>query len=301
MTSQILKISRSALQEQARRALDRLVACDLCPRRCGVNRLKDERGFCTTGRLARVAGHAPHFGEEEPLVGFSGSGTIFFSGCNLSCVFCQNYDISQQDRGTEVSSRKLADMMLALQDAGCHNINLVTPTHVIAQILEALLLAKDGGLSIPLVYNSGGFDSVDALRLLDGIVDIYLPDAKYGNDEAAREYSKAPGYVGIMKSALLEMHRQVRDLILDERGLAERGMIVRHLVLPENAAGTEDVMRFIAQEISKDTYVNIMAQYRPEYRAACYARLARPITEREYVQAVGLAAAAGLTRGLAML
>jgi len=301
MTSQILKISRSALQEQAKRALDRLVACDLCPRRCGANRLKDERGFCRTGRLARVAGHAPHFGEEEPLVGFSGSGTIFFSGCNLSCVFCQNYDISQQDRGTEVSARKLADMMLALQDAGCHNINLVTPTHVIAQILEALLLAKDGGLSIPLVYNSSGYDSVDALRLLDGIVDIYLPDAKYGNDEAASEYSKAPGYVGVMKSALLEMHRQVGDLVLDEKGIAERGLIVRHLVLPENAAGTEEVMRFIAKEISIDTYVNIMAQYRPEYMAGCYARLACPITEREYVQAIGLAAAAGLTRGLAML
>jgi len=301
MTSQILKISRSALQEQAKRALDRLVACDLCPRRCGVNRLKDERGFCRTGRLARVAGYAPHFGEEEPLVGFSGSGTIFFSGCNLSCVFCQNYDISQQDRGTEVSSRELADMMLALQDKGCHNINLVTPTHVIAQILEALLLAKDDGLSIPLVYNSGGYDSVDALRLLEGVVDIYLPDAKYGNDEAAREYSEAPGYTSIMKSALLEMHRQAGDLVLDEKGIAERGLIVRHLVLPENAAGTEEVMRFIARKISKDTYVNIMAQYRPEYRAAFYARLARPITEREYVQAIGLAAAAGLTRGLAML
>ena len=220
------------LAARARAAVARLESCDICPRLCGVNRLQDERGFCRTGRQARVYSFAPHFGEEPPLVGRSGSGTIFFSGCNLSCVFCQNYDISQLDQGREVSAVALASMMLALQRKGCHNINFVTPTHVVPQILEALVLAREDGLHIPLVYNSGGYESVETLRLLEGIFDIYMPDAKYGSDEPAQRYSQAPQYMHFMKSAIREMHRQVGDLVLDECGIAVRGLMVRHLVLP---------------------------------------------------------------------
>ncbi len=201
------------LEERAHQALARLESCEICPRRCRVNRLQDERGFCRTGRKARVASSSPHFGEEPPLVGHSGSGTIFFCGCNLACVFCQNYDISQEDRGEEVRPEILAGMMLRLQDSGCHNINFVTPTHVVPQILEALVLARGGGLNVPLVYNSGGYDSVETLRLLDGIFDIYMPDAKYGRDDEAVRYSQAPDYTAIMKAAVQEMHRQVGDLV----------------------------------------------------------------------------------------
>jgi len=291
----------NVLEDRARAAVARLASCDLCPRRCGVDRLKDERGFCRCGRRARVASFAPHFGEEAPLVGRAGSGTIFFCGCNLACVFCQNYDISQQDRGREVSTQALAGMMLALQRQGCHNINFVTPSHVVPQILEALVLAREEGLNVPLVYNSSGYDSVETLRLLVGIFDIYMPDAKYGSDEPALKYSQAPGYTCIMKTAVQEMHRQVGDLAMDEDGIAMRGLLVRHLVLPEGAAGTAEVVRFLSQEISPNTYLNIMAQYRPEFNACRFPELNRPITGREYANALRLAAAVGLARGLAML
>jgi putative pyruvate formate lyase activating enzyme len=234
-------------------------------------------------------------------VGHSGSGTIFFSGCNLSCVFCQNWDISQEDLGHEVKAEELAKMMLALEDSGCHNINLVTPTHVVPQILEALVLAREEGLSVPLVYNSGGYDSAEALLLLDGIIDIYMPDAKYGQDGPAQKYSAAPGYTTVNKAALKEMHRQVGDLQMDEEGIALQGLLVRHLVLPADAAGTEEVVRFISQEISVHTYLNVMAQYHPEYQACRYPELSRAITAREYAQALHLAEKAGLVRGLAML
>ena len=295
-------LPKKDLEKRASEAISRLALCHLCPRCCGVDRLSDQRGFCQTGRLAGVASYTPHFGEEDCLVGRAGSGTIFFSGCNLSCVFCQNYDISQQSAGREVSSQELARMMLSLQDCGCHNINFVTPTHVVPQILEALVLAGDGGLSLPLVYNSGGYDSVETLRLLEGIFDIYMPDAKYGSDEASLKYSQAPGYTAIMKSALREMHRQVGDLALDGDGLAVCGLLVRHLVLPEGIAGTAEVVRFLSEEISKNTYLNVMAQYRPQYNACRLPELCRPITGREYAHALRLAAAAaGLTRGLAML
>jgi putative pyruvate formate lyase activating enzyme len=289
------------LEERARTALARLESCDLCPRRCGVNRLQDERGFCRTGRKARVYSFAPHFGEEPPLVGRAGSGTIFFSGCNLSCVFCQNYDISQLDQGQEVSAETLAGMMLTLLRKGCHNINFVTPTHVVPQILEALVLARADGLHIPLVYNSGGYDSVETLRLLEGIFDIYMPDAKFGSDEPAEKYSLAPQYTRIMKSAIREMHRQVGDLVLDEEGIAVRGLMVRHLVLPAGLAGTAEVIRFLSEEVSTNTYLNIMPQFRPEYNARPFSELSRPITGREYSEALRLAARAGLTRGLAIL
>jgi len=295
------KMPPEILKERASSALALLESCQICPHRCQANRLEDERGYCRTGRRAKVASYTPHFGEEPPLVGRSGSGTIFFSGCNLSCVFCQNWDISQEDQGHEVKAEELAKMMLALQDGGCHNINLVTPTHVVPQILEALVLAREEGLSVPLVYNSGGYDSAEALLLLDGIIDIYMPDAKYGQDGPAQKYSAAPGYTTVNKAALKEMHRQVGDLQMDEEGIALQGLLVRHLVLPADAAGTEEVVRFISQEISVHTYLNVMAQYHPEYQACRYPELSRAITAREYAQALHLAEKAGLVRGLAML
>jgi len=244
---------------------------------------------------------APHFGEEAPLVGSGGSGTIFFAGCNMSCVYCQNYDISQEDRGGEAPAPRLAGMMLKLQEAGCHNINLVTPTHVVPQILEALVLAREKGLCVPLVYNSGGYDSVPTLRLLEGIIDIYMPDAKYGSDRAALKYSCAVGYTGVMKAAVKEMHRQVGDIVFDEEGLAVRGLLVRHLVLPNDLAGTAQIVRFLSDEVSGRTFLNVMAQFRPEHKAVCYPELDRTITLAEYRVAIGLAAQAGLTRGLAIL
>ena len=295
------QMPQEVLQDRARTALARLEACEICPQHCGANRLSGELGFCRTGRRARVACFAPHFGEEAPLVGCSGSGTIFFSGCNLSCVFCQNYEISQDDRGTEVNAQALADMMMDLQKKGCHNINFVTPTHVIPQILEALVLAREAGLVVPLVYNSGGYDSVETLRLLEGIFDIYMPDAKYGSDGPALLYSRAPGYTAVMKAAIREMHRQVGDLVIDEDGIARRGLLVRHLVLPEDAAAAAEVIRFLSEEISPNTYLNIMDQYRPEYHACRFPELCRPISRQEYARALLMAAEAELIRGLAML
>ena len=231
-------------------------------------------------------------------MGVHGSGTIFFSGCNLACGFCQNYEISQMDQGTEVRAIGLATMMKRLQDLGCHNINFVTPSHYVPQILEALVAARAMGLTIPLVYNSGGYDSVETLRLLDGIFDIYMPDMKYGSDEMDLNYSNAPEYTRYAKAAILEMHRQVGDLEIDEHGVAVRGLLVRHLVLPGGAAGTAEVVRFLSKEVSGNTYLNVMAQYRPEYKVCGYSELDRSLTTQEYREAVRMAADAGLTRGL---
>ena len=289
---------QNELEERAREAVSRLESCEICPRHCRVNRLNDEKGFCRGERHARIYSYAPHFGEELPLVGTHGSGTIFLSGCNLACVFCQNYEIIQLDQGTKVRSVGLATMMIKLQDLGCHNINLVTPTHFVPQILEALIPARQMGLTVPLVYNSSGYDSVETLRLLDGIFDIYMPDMKYGSDEMAIKYSNAPEYTKFAKGAILEMHRQVGDLVIDENGLAARGLLVRHLVLPEGAAGTEEVVRFLSKEVSKNTYLNVMAQYRPEHMARGYSEINRPISVQEYREAARMAADAGLTRGL---
>ena len=273
-----------------------LESCELCPRRCHVNRLLDERGKCRTGLRAMVSSCSPHFGEESPLVGHKGSGTIFFTNCNLACVFCQNYPISQLGDGREVSADELAAMMTSLQRKGCHNINLVTPSHVVAQIVEALALAIPAGLSIPLVYNCGGYESLDTLHLLDGIVDIYMPDMKYSDNEKAWQYSGIDNYWSANSAAVREMPRQVGDLEIDGRGVATKGLLVRHLVLPHDLAGTREVVRFLAEEISRDTYLNVMAQYRPSHRAFEFPLLNRPLTGDEWKEAVDLARQYGLKR-----
>jgi putative pyruvate formate lyase activating enzyme len=285
------------LARRTRRAFQHLGSCDLCANYCRADRLKSAReARCRTGRRARVASYGPHHGEERPLVGRHGSGTIFFSGCNLACVFCQNWDISQEDRGREVSAAELAAMMLELQKMGCHNINLVSPSHVVAPVLAALSLAARQGLRLPLVYNTGGFDSPQALALLDGVVDIYMPDMKYADSEVARRYSGVHGYAEVNRAAVLEMHRQAGDLVLDERGIARRGLLVRHLVLPENLAGTDRILTFLAEKVSLDTYLNIMDQYRPCYCADRHPPLDRRITAEEYAIALRWAREKGLRR-----
>jgi putative pyruvate formate lyase activating enzyme len=283
-------------QQRIDEAYAHLQACDVCPLRCGVNRLEGELGVCKTGVKAQVSSFGAHLGEEEPLRGWAGSGTIFFTRCNLRCVFCQNFEISQVGRGREVEPEVLAEIMLRLQEAGCHNINLVSPTHVVPQIIAAVLIAVQAGLRLPLVYNSGGYDSLEMLALLDGIVDIYMPDMKYGDDDTARRYSKVPRYVEVNQAAVREMQRQVGDLQLDEQGIARRGLLVRHLVLPNQLAGTEKVLQFLAEEISKSVYLNLMDQYHPAYQAGNYEELNRPITTQEYQQALAAARRWGLMR-----
>jgi putative pyruvate formate lyase activating enzyme len=288
--------SRGELAARAKRASEILGNCEICPRRCHVDRLADGRGKCRTGARAVVSSYGPHFGEEAPLVGHGGSGTIFFTNCNLKCVFCQNYAISQLGEGREVTKEELAAMMLSLQTRGCHNINLVSPTHVVPQVLEALEPAVAGGLSIPLVYNSGGYDSVETLRLLDGIVDVYMPDMKYSDDAVARQYSGIDDYVAVNRAAVKEMHRQVGDLEIDEQGIGSRGLLVRHLVLPRGLAGTREIARFLAEEISHNTYLNVMAQYRPCHKAFRFPSLSRAIIREEFLEAVELAHRHGLGR-----
>ncbi len=293
-----LRLHRSGeLAERARLADAHLGACDLCARYCRVDRHRSARGaVCRTADRAIVEGCGPHHGEERPLSGWAGSGTIFFSWCSLRCVFCQNWEISQRGRGGPVDAAELAAMMLWLQDRGCHNVNLVTPSHVVAQVLAALVIAADAGLCLPLVYNSGGYDSPEALALLDSVIDIYMPDMKYGDAAVARRLSHVPDYVAVNQAAVREMHRQVGDLVLDTRGVALRGLLVRHLVLPDDLAGTEQVLEFLAREISTGTYLNLMDQYRPCYRADENPPLDRPLRADEYRRAVELAVGLGLTR-----
>ena len=278
------------------KAKSMLTECCLCARHCGVNRLIGESGQCRTTTQAMVSSYGPHFGEEAPLVGRHGSGTIFFTFCNLHCVFCQNYSISQLGEGSVAGSEELAKMMLSLQAKGCHNINLVSPTHVVPCILEALALAVSSGLYLPLVYNTGGYDSVESLELLDGVVDIYMPDMKYSDEKTAEQLSGIKNYPQVNRAAVKEMHRQVGDLQLDESGVAQRGLLVRHLVLPNRLAGTEAVVRFLAQEISTNTYLNIMAQYRPCYKAFDIPQLTRPLNRQEFSEAIDLAHQQGLSR-----
>jgi putative pyruvate formate lyase activating enzyme len=279
---------------EAARAL--LKNCQVCPHHCGINRLADEIGKCHTGKLAVVSSYGPHFGEEAPLVGKHGSGTIFFTNCNLKCLFCQNYSTSQLGDGAEVTDEELAGMMLALQSRGCHNINLVSPTHVVPQILQGLEIAINLGLRLPLVYNSGGYDSAETLEILDGIIDIYMPDTKYSDEKIAEELSGIKNYPTINRAALREMHRQVGDLQIDEDGIAIRGLLIRHLVLPHGLDGTKEIMKFIAEDISLNSYVNVMAQYHPCHKAFQIPQLARPLSKQEFLEAIELAERTGLNR-----
>lgn len=276
-----------------------LRCCNLCPRRCGVDRVAGEVGFCKAGRVAAVSSYNDHRGEEPPVSGTRGSGTIFLTNCNLRCVFCQNYPISQLSNGEEAAPERMAGMMLALQRRGCHNINFVTPTHYMPQILEALFIAAGQGLNIPLVYNCGGYESLESLEILDGVIDIYMPDCKYALDENAEKYSSAPGYFGHAKAAIREMWRQRGALQLDEDGVAVSGLIIRHLVLPNGISGTEAVFRFIAEELGTNVFMSIMEQYFPANRAMSFPELARRVTDDEYDDALGAAEDLGLTTGWA--
>jgi putative pyruvate formate lyase activating enzyme len=288
-------LAAGELQRRAEAARARMQACDLCARYCRIDRFATLQGaVCRTGERARVASFGAHHGEEDPLRGWAGSGTIFFAWCNLRCVYCQNWEISQKGDGDEIGPEALAFIMLGLQSRGCHNINLVSPSHVVAQILQALAIAAPRGLTLPLVYNTGGYDSPEALALLDGVVDIYMPDIKYGDETVAHRYSHVRDYCAVNRAAVKEMQRQVGDLALDARGIARRGLLVRHLVLPGGLAGTESVLRFLAREVSPRTYLNLMDQYRPCYRADGYPPLDRPVSRAEYREALRLAEELGL-------
>ena len=271
--------------------------CKLCPRACGVNRNKGEKGYCKSDKHLMVSSVQPHFGEEDVLVGTHGSGTIFLTNCNLRCIYCQNYDISHLGYGQRMTVEELAFSMLSLQKRGCHNVNFVTPTHFTPQIVKALKIAIEKGLRIPIVYNCGGYEAKSTIELLDGIVDIYMPDIKYGDVENAKKYSNAPDYFDRCKEAVKEMHRQVGDLKVDESGIAYRGLLIRHLVLPNGIAGSAEVLKFVATEISKESYVNIMMQYRPMYKAHEYKELNRGIKMSEYREAIDIAREGGLHRG----
>jgi putative pyruvate formate lyase activating enzyme len=283
------------LDERIQASREAARTCALCPRKCGIDRLSGDIGFCREGRHARVSSAGPHFGEEAPLVGSNGSGTIFFSGCNLGCCFCQNYDISHLGHGREVSAAELADLMLGLEKTGCHNINLVTPTHFVPQILEALKIAIPWGLSLPIVYNCGGYESVYMLKLLEDIVDIYMPDFKFWSTHDSGRYLDASDYPGICRAALKEMHRQVGDLSV-QNGLALRGLLVRHLVMPDKLDQTKAIMEFLARKLSADTFVNVMDQYRPCYHAERFPELNRRLTAGEFTKALEVAEGAGLKR-----
>jgi len=260
-----------------------LRCCALCPRACKVNRMKGEAGYCGIGRQAALSSAGPHFGEEPVLVGYGGSGTVFLAGCNLGCDFCQNYEISHERRGRAVTAAELASVMLQLVDRGCINVNFVTPTHVTPQIVEALEIARGKGLSGPVVHNNGGYESVETLRLIEGYVDIYMPDAKFLDKRAARDLCRAEDYPEVMKAALKEMHRQVGDLQIKD-GIATRGLLVRHLVMPGGVDDSIRIIDFLADEVSPNTFVNVMAQYRPMFRAHRHPRIARGLKREEHVQ-----------------
>lgn len=269
--------------------------CTICPHQCNVNRFQDSSGFCKTASLPFISSYNAHFGEEPPLVGYHGSGTIFFSNCNMGCKFCQNYEISQLGYGQEISYNELADIMLSLQYKGCHNINFVTPSHQVLAILKALEVAIEKGLRIPLVYNTGGYDNVKTLRMLEGIIDIYMPDIKYFNNEKAYEYSGIKKYAKIVKEAIIEMYRQVGDLIIDNNGIAQKGLLIRHLILPNKQADSYEVLDFISN-VSKDTYINVMDQYRPEFKAHSIPQLKRRINGDEYSEIINYGLKIGLKR-----
>ena len=296
MSGYIKLLETGELARRVAAAYPHLSICDVCALKCPVDRRAGKLGACRVGERAKVSSYAPHLGEENPLRGVRGSGTIFFSRCNLRCQYCQNYDISQTDSGEEVDPEDIAQMMLKLQAQGCHNINFVSPSHVVPQILAAILVAAKAGLHIPLVYNTGGYDALTILYLLEGVIDIYMPDMKYADAKIAQRYSKIPHYPEINQMAVKEMHRQVGDLQIDRDGLAFRGLLVRHLILPDNLARTDIIVRFLAREISRDTYLNLMDQYHPCFKASQYPELDRPITNDEYQAAIDMAVNAGLYR-----
>jgi putative pyruvate formate lyase activating enzyme len=285
------------IRERIQKAYALLEKCTVCPRHCGVNRLEGQAGFCGVAGKPKVASHNVHLGEEPPISGTRGSGTIFFSGCNMRCKYCQNFPISQLRHGREISARELADMMMNLESKGCHNVNLVTPSHLIPQILEALSHAWDRGFDLPLVYNSSGYDSVDSLELLDGVIDVYLPDMRYSDGEPAREFSWADDYVEVNRRAIREMYRQVGNLVTDEQGLARKGLIIRHLILPHDVAGSARTFRFIKREVSPDAYVSLMGQYFPSFDTSGCVSINRKITPVEYETAVESFLASGLSKG----
>jgi putative pyruvate formate lyase activating enzyme len=289
-----LKLGLENLRHRAGRAYRELKSCRLCARECAVNRVLNETGTCRAGRLVMISSYGPHFGEEAPLVGRYGSGTVFMTHCNLKCVFCQNYGISWQAEGEPVTVRKLAGILLGLQKRGCHNVNFVSPTHYVPQIIAALYFAAREGLRVPVVYNTGGYDSLRTLALLDGIVDIYMPDVKYMDRDTARRLSGAEDYPSVAKAAVREMQRQVGDLVTDRDGIATRGLLVRHLVLPGGLAGTAELIDFLAAKVSPDCFINIMAQYRPAYRARHFPPLDRRPSREEVLEAIRMARDRGL-------
>jgi putative pyruvate formate lyase activating enzyme len=293
-----MNISVAEVRRRADEAFELLgERCVVCPRGCKVDRRADVKGLCAIGRHAVVASYFPHFGEEDCLRGSRGSGTIFFSGCNLRCVFCQNHDISWEVRGERVGAERLAEMMLELQAIGCHNVNWVTPEHVVPQILEAVPIAVERGLSLPLVYNTSAYDSLDSLRLLEGVVDVYMPDFKLWTTETSRRYLKRADYADVARETIAEMHRQVGDLVLDERGMARRGVILRHLVMPGRLEETEAILRWVAEELGTGCYVNLMAQYYVSGKVGRdgeYLEIARGLHRSEYEQALGVARELGL-------
>lgn len=294
MNSSYLNLSEKEWKKKLGRAKDKLKSCDLCSHNYQVDRLAGEIGNCESGKDIKFSSAMPHFGEERPLVGSKGSGTIFLSNCNLSCVYCQNYQLSQLGQGKAIGSEFIAEKMLELQAKGCHNINWVSPTHFMPQLLEFLRIASDKGLNVPTVYNMGGYDSVETLQLLDNIVDIYMPDMKYGSDENGLKYSQAPNYWDVNKKAVKEMQRQVGDLKTDSEGIAQKGLLIRHLVLPNNVASSEKVLKFIAEEVSQSSYVNIMNQYRPCWKASEHEGLNRRVKRKEYREVVKKACKLGL-------
>jgi len=285
------------LKKKAEQALKSLSSCSICPRKCRVDRIKGKLGFCKTGALARVCSYMPHHGEEPPISGSEGSGTIFFSHCNMACAYCQNYEFSQQGQGREVATEELAQFMLELQNLGCHNINLVTPTHVMPQILQALTIAIPKGLKIPIVYNTGGYELPEIIRLLEGIVDVFMPDMRYADSAVAKKYSAAPDYPKYNQEAVKEMQRQVGVAQIDNQGIIKKGVIIRHLVLPNKLSGTQKIMEFIARELSDDTYISLMSQYLPYYRAKEFPEISRRLTQQEYDEAKEIMHSLGLTNG----
>lgn len=292
-----LKLLKNELDDRIKRLFEILSSCELCPRKCRVNRLLGEKGYCRSGKALIVSSYGSHFGEEPELTGTNGSGTIFLANCNLLCIYCQNYEISHLGFGKELSTEKVAQIMLYLQSMGCHNINLVTPTHFTPQLISAVSVAAKKGLKLPLVWNCSGYENVATIKLLDGIVDIYMPDIKYSKIESGEKYSNASDYFKQCKMAVKEMHRQVGDLKVDSNGIAESGLLIRHLVLPNDLAGSEKVLEFIVKEVSLDCYVNIMDQYRPCGKANEYPELNRGLTSSEYLKTVKFAKKLGLHRG----